>query len=239
MVLGGVHGDVPRPRGARLRAGVRDERLVAVHPRVRPAARPRHQRPRVPRGRDRPHRPRPLDRVPAHDLLARSPAARCWSRSSRCAPATRRRACTCWCSRSAWSASTCSTTSGSRGSSGSPSWRRPTRRSGCSASSAHRSGHRSWVTASGAVLDGASLRLAAVDLPFDPEAGHLRAGRVLRAARDRRLLRHPVRPRPAARRSDQHHQGRVPRRRATSWWRPGSRCATTATPRGSTSPAGA
>ena len=32
-------------------------------------------------------------------------------------------------------------------------------------------GHRSWVTASGAVLDAASLRLAAVDLPFDPEAG--------------------------------------------------------------------
>jgi hypothetical protein len=31
--------------------------------------------------------------------------------------------------------------------------------------------HRSWVTASGAVLDGASLRLAAVDLPFDPQAG--------------------------------------------------------------------
>jgi len=32
-------------------------------------------------------------------------------------------------------------------------------------------GHRSWVTASGAVLDAASLRLAAVYLPFDPEAG--------------------------------------------------------------------
>jgi hypothetical protein len=32
-------------------------------------------------------------------------------------------------------------------------------------------GHRSWVTASGAVLDAASLRLAAVDIPFDPEAG--------------------------------------------------------------------
>jgi hypothetical protein len=32
-------------------------------------------------------------------------------------------------------------------------------------------GHRSWVTASGAVLDAASLRLAAVDLPFDPQAG--------------------------------------------------------------------
>jgi len=34
-------------------------------------------------------------------------------------------------------------------------------------------GHRSWVTASGAVLDAASLRLAAVDLGFDPEAGIL------------------------------------------------------------------
>ncbi len=31
--------------------------------------------------------------------------------------------------------------------------------------------HRSWVTAAGAVLDAASLRLAAVDLPFDPQAG--------------------------------------------------------------------
>ena len=32
-------------------------------------------------------------------------------------------------------------------------------------------GHRSWIIASGAVLDAASLRLAAVDLPFDPQAG--------------------------------------------------------------------
>jgi hypothetical protein len=31
--------------------------------------------------------------------------------------------------------------------------------------------HRSWVTAAGSVLDAASLRLAAVDLPFDPQAG--------------------------------------------------------------------
>jgi hypothetical protein len=31
--------------------------------------------------------------------------------------------------------------------------------------------HRSWVTAAGAVLDAASLRQSAVDLPFDPEAG--------------------------------------------------------------------
>jgi hypothetical protein len=36
--------------------------------------------------------------------------------------------------------------------------------------------HRSWVTASGAVLDAASLRLAAVDLPFDPNAGFLVRG---------------------------------------------------------------
>src|SRR5215470_60416 len=31
--------------------------------------------------------------------------------------------------------------------------------------------HRSWITSCGAVLDAASLRLAAVDLPFDPQAG--------------------------------------------------------------------
>ena len=31
--------------------------------------------------------------------------------------------------------------------------------------------HRAWVTAAGAVLDAASLRLSAVDLPFDPQAG--------------------------------------------------------------------
>jgi hypothetical protein len=38
-------------------------------------------------------------------------------------------------------------------------------------------GHRSWVTASGAVLDAASLRQAAVDMPFDPQAGIcIRAG---------------------------------------------------------------
>jgi hypothetical protein len=31
--------------------------------------------------------------------------------------------------------------------------------------------HRSWVTSAGAVLDAASLREAALDLPFSPEAG--------------------------------------------------------------------
>ena len=38
--------------------------------------------------------------------------------------------------------------------------------------------HRSWITSCGAVLDAASLRLAAVDLPFDPQAGLcVRSGR--------------------------------------------------------------
>jgi hypothetical protein len=31
--------------------------------------------------------------------------------------------------------------------------------------------HRSWITAAGAVLDAASLRLAVVDLPYAPQAG--------------------------------------------------------------------
>jgi hypothetical protein len=38
--------------------------------------------------------------------------------------------------------------------------------------------HRSWITSCGAVLDAASLRLAVVDLPFDPQAGLcVRSGR--------------------------------------------------------------
>jgi hypothetical protein len=57
-------------------------------------------------------------------------------------------------------------------------------------------GHRSWVTASGAVLDGASLRLAAVDLPFDPEAGIcVRAGFfALRAIADYYGIAYPPDP---------------------------------------------
>lgn len=43
--------------------------------------------------------------------------------------------------------------------------------------------HRSWVTAAGAVLDAASLRLAATELGFDPQAGLMvRAGRYALAA---------------------------------------------------------
>jgi hypothetical protein len=59
-------------------------------------------------------------------------------------------------------------------------------------------GHRSWVTASGAVLDGASLRLAAVDLPFDPEAGIcVRAGFfALRAIADYYGIPYEPDPRP-------------------------------------------
>lgn len=59
-------------------------------------------------------------------------------------------------------------------------------------------GHRSWVTASGAVLDGASLRLAAVDLPFDPEAGIcVRAGFfALRAIADYYSIPYDADPQP-------------------------------------------
>jgi hypothetical protein len=59
-------------------------------------------------------------------------------------------------------------------------------------------GHRSWVTASGAVLDGASLRLAAVDIPFDPEAGIcVRAGFfALRAIADYYGIPYDPDPRP-------------------------------------------
>jgi hypothetical protein len=59
-------------------------------------------------------------------------------------------------------------------------------------------GHRSWVTASGAVLDAASLRLAAVDLPFDPEAGIcVRAGFfALRAVSDYFGITYDADPRP-------------------------------------------
>jgi hypothetical protein len=59
-------------------------------------------------------------------------------------------------------------------------------------------GHRSWVTAGGAVLDAAALRLAVVDLPFDPEAGLcIRAGfSALRAVGGYFGIPHDTDPRP-------------------------------------------
>ena len=58
--------------------------------------------------------------------------------------------------------------------------------------------HRSWVTAA---RRGARRRVAAPvrasTCPFDPEAGLCVRGRVLRAARDCCVLRHPLRRRPA------------------------------------------
>ena len=54
----------------------------------------------------------------------------------------------------------------------------------------------SWVTASGAVLDGASLLASTVDRPRSPDAELLHPRRVRRHAPDRRFLRHPAQPRP-------------------------------------------
>ena len=65
---------------------------------------------------------------------------------------------------------------------------------------------QSWVTAAGAVLDGASLLASTVDRPRRRlRALHPR----LRGAADRRLLRHPLRPRPAARAGDLDRPPRV------------------------------
>ena len=56
---------------------------------------------------------------------------------------------------------------------------------------------RSWVTAAGAVLDAASLRLSARRPAVRPAGGVLHPRRLLGAARGRRVLRHPVRRGPA------------------------------------------
>ena len=226
----GVHRDVPRAGGARLRARVRDERVVAVHARVRPAARPRHQHPRVPRGGDRPRPARPADRVPPDDLRARSRAARCWSRSSRCAPASRRRACRCWSQSQRmerfhllddfwvtwqqWFAeleethTSLGVLSFFRSPLGAPlvGHRRAAR-----CSTPRRCGSPPSTCRStprpGSACAAAFFALRAIadyfGIPFDPDP-------------------HPRRP-------DQHQQGRVPRGVRPSWSRPGSRCATTAT----------
>ena len=99
--------------------------------------------------------------------------------------------------------------------------------------------HRSWVTASGAVLDAASLRLAAVDLPFDPQAGFCIRGGVFALRAVAGVLRPPVRRRPRADRRDEHQRGRVPRGVRPSRRGRRSRSAPTASRRGATSTAGA
>ena len=58
--------------------------------------------------------------------------------------------------------------SGSSGWRGSPRWRRRTRRYGVARVLPSPNPHRSWVTAAGAVLDTAALRLAVLDIPWTP-----------------------------------------------------------------------
>ena len=104
---------------------------------------------------------------------------------------------------------------GRRGWRGSPRCRRRTRRSASLAFFRSPNPHRSWITAAGAVLDAAALRLAVLNIPFTPDAGALHPLGLPRAARDRGLLRLRLRRRPGARRSDQRHARRV-RRGATT-----------------------
>ena len=89
------------------------------------------------RGRDRARAARAADRVPADDLRRLLPprgAGRA-ARGAVVGPAERGH--DPGPRRSRWSASSCSTTSGCRGRCGSRRWKRRTRRSACSASSAH------------------------------------------------------------------------------------------------------
>ena len=72
--------------------------------------------------------------------------------------------------------------------------------------------HRSWVTAAGAVLDAASLRLAAVDLPFDPQAGFCIRGACSRCARWRAtsIFRSTTTRRPPTRRASARTSSSTP-----------------------------
>ena len=78
---------------------------------------------------------------------------------------------------------------------------------------------QSWVTAAGAVLDAAALHSSTLE-EHDPDAMLcIRAGYICPAPH-RRLLRHPLRPRPHARRPHLRHPGGVRRRPTTGWRRP-------------------
>ena len=71
--------------------------------------------------------------------------------------------------------------------------------------------HRSWVTAAGAVLDAASLRLVGRRPALRSASGLLHPRRRLLAACGRRVLRPAVRRGSRAHRRDEHQRGRVPR----------------------------
>ena len=71
---------------------------------------------------------------------------------------------------------------------------------------------RSWITAAGAILDGASLRQSALDLPFDPEAGLCVRGGFVALRAIGAYFDIPFDPDRDLRRPDQHLQGRVPGR---------------------------
>jgi hypothetical protein len=83
---------------------------------------------------------------------------------------------------------------------------------------------QSWITAAGAILDGASLFASTVDTPRQPEPEFMIRSGYLCAAAPRRVLQHPGRPRSAAGRPDLGHARGVRRRGrpAPGLRRPGS-----------------
>ena len=137
---------------------------------LRAAARPAVGLRRVLRGRDRPRAARAADRVPPDDLqhvlAARDRRHRSRDPGRDAADAGR----ACSCARTTPGSSTSSTASGRRG----PQWFTEVQETHTSYGSLaffrSPNPHRSWVTAAGAVLDTASVRLAVVDIPWTPAA---------------------------------------------------------------------
>ena len=172
-------------------------------------------------------------------IYAAFSSARCRSRNSRCEPASRRRGVQVLVRAQQMERFHLLDDFWVRGSSGSPSWRRRTRRSACSASSGLRSVHRSWVTA---VRRGARRRLA----PARRRRPAVRSRRPGSASAPGSSPCAPspttsaCRSTPTRRPTDpiSISEGRVPRSVRRNWSRPGSRSGPTVSRRGATSPAG-
>ena len=172
-----------RPRGSRLAQRAHDERVVAAHAGFRTSARSAVGVRGVHGGRDRPRAPRLADRVPADDLQlvlaargrgdrSRDPRRHAadagqHARPRAPAPASCSSSTTFWELWMAWftEVQETHTSYGSLVFFRSPN------------------PHRSWVTAAGAVLDTAAIRLAVVDIPVDPRPRCASAPGISRCAR--------------------------------------------------------
>ena len=131
---------------------------------------------------------------------------------SRCGPANRRRARDGAAVLAPRAHAPSSTRSGTSGSAGSSTSRRPTPRSRHSPSSASPQADHSWVTAAGAVLDGAALTISSIDVPHDVQADIcIRAG-YLSLRRIAEAFGIGYERRPSARRPDLDHAAGMGRR---------------------------